>query len=51
MLVLIKRYVLTFKIEKDDTQFHVWCPQLPGCHTHGKTPKKVMGLLKDAGFK
>lgn len=39
---------LTFEIEKDGTQFHVWCPELPGCHSHGKTIKQAMKYLKDA---
>ena len=39
---------LSFKIERDEKEFHVWCPELPGCHSHGKTPKKAMENLKDA---
>ena len=38
----------TFKIEKDGEQFHAWCPELPGCHTHGKTPSVALENLKDA---
>ena len=39
---------ITFKIEKDGSQFHTWCPQLPGCHSHGTTVKKALENLKDA---
>ena len=39
---------LTFEIERDGKQFHTWCPQLPGCHSHGKTVKEAMNHLKDA---
>ena len=39
---------LTFEIEKDGNQFHVWCPELPSCHSHGKTVKQALKYLKDA---
>ncbi len=39
---------LTFEIEKDGKQYHTWCPQLPGCHSHGKTVREAMNHLKDA---
>lgn len=38
----------TFKVEKDGTEFHAWCPELPGCHTHGKTVNEALENLKDA---
>ena len=38
----------TFKIEKDGVEFHSWCPELPGCHTHGKTVNLALENLKDA---
>jgi predicted RNase H-like HicB family nuclease len=38
----------TFKIEKDGAEYHSWCPELPGCHTHGKTPHLALENLKDA---
>lgn len=40
--------MLTFKIEKDGDEYHTWVPELPGCHTHGRTPKEAMDNLKDA---
>ncbi|GIL24082.1 MAG: hypothetical protein BroJett042_25950 [Bacteroidota bacterium] len=40
--------VLTFKIEKDGTEYHAWCPELVGCHTHGETVTKALENLKDA---
>lgn len=39
---------ISFKIEKDGRQFHSWSPELPGCHSHGKTVKEAMDNLKDA---
>ena len=38
----------SFKIEKDGNQYHAWCPELPGCHTHGKTVPVALENLKDA---
>ena len=39
---------ITFEIEKDGKEFHTWCPELPGCHTHGKTTKEAIENLKQA---
>jgi len=39
---------LSFEIEKDGKEFHVWCPELPGCHSHGKTINESLEHLKDA---
>ncbi len=39
---------LSFKIERDGKLYHTWCPDLPGCHSHGKTVKQAMENLKDA---
>lgn len=38
----------SFKVEKDGAEFHAWCPELPGCHTHGKTAVLALENLKDA---
>lgn len=40
--------MITFNIEKDSDEFHAWCPELPGCHTHGRTVAEAMENLKDA---
>ena len=40
--------LISFKVEKDHGEFHAWCPELPGCHTHGKTVMKALENLKDA---
>lgn len=40
--------MITFKIEKDGEEFNTWSPELPGCHTHGRTIKEAMDNLKDA---
>jgi len=42
--------MLTFRIEKDGTEFHVWCPELKGCHSHGKTRNQALKNLKDAVY-
>jgi predicted RNase H-like HicB family nuclease len=39
---------LTFEIEKDGDQYHTWCPELPGCHSHGSTVTEAIENLKDA---
>ncbi len=39
---------LHFEIEKDGMNYHTWCPELPGCHSHGKTVIEAMDNLKDA---
>jgi len=39
---------LNFEIEKDGNQYHTWCPELPGCHSHGKTVTEALENLKDA---
>ncbi|NBP69077.1 MAG: type II toxin-antitoxin system HicB family antitoxin, partial [Cytophagia bacterium] len=39
---------LTFRIEKDGEEFHSWCPELEGCHSHGKTQHEALENLKDA---
>jgi len=38
----------TYRIEQDGEEFHAWIPELPGCHTHGRTVSKAMQNLKDA---
>ena len=40
--------MISFQLEKDGDEFHAWSPQLPGCHTHGKTEVSAMHNLKDA---
>lgn len=40
--------MIQFQMERDGEDFHAWSPQLPGCHTHGKTEKSAMKNLKDA---
>jgi len=40
--------MLSFKIEPDENEFHAWVPELPGCHTHGRTIAEAMQNLKDA---
>ncbi|MBY0432752.1 MAG: type II toxin-antitoxin system HicB family antitoxin [Cyclobacteriaceae bacterium] len=40
--------VISFKVERDGKEFHAWCPELPGCHTHGNTVSKALENLKDA---
>jgi len=39
---------LSFKIECDEDQFHTWCPELTGCHSHGRTVSEAMENLEDA---
>ena len=40
--------MITFKIEQDGSDYHAWSPELPGCHTHGRTRAEALANLKDA---
>jgi predicted RNase H-like HicB family nuclease len=40
--------MITFRIEQDADEYHAWVPELPGCHTHGRTVAEAMQNLKDA---
>jgi len=40
--------MITFKIEIDGDEYHAWAPELPGCHTHGKSISEALKNLKDA---
>ena len=40
--------MLSFKIEKDGEQWHTFCPELPGCHSFGKTKEEAINNLKNA---
>jgi predicted RNase H-like HicB family nuclease len=44
----MEKMPFSFKVEKDGEEFHAWCPELPGCHTHGKTVNQALENLKDA---
>ena len=39
---------LTFEIEKDGSEYHTWCVEFKGCHSHGKTITEALENLKDA---
>ncbi len=41
-------FPISIKIEKDGNEFHAWCPELPGCHTHGKSVPETLQHLKEA---
>ena len=40
--------MFTYRIEPDGDEFHAWVPELPGCHTHGRTVAEAMANLKNA---
>ena len=44
----MEKMPFSFKVKKDAKEFHAWCPELPGCHTHGKTVNEALENLKDA---
>jgi len=46
--ILNRKMDFNFKIEKDGESFHAYAPDLPGCHTHGKTTEEALNNLKDA---
>ena len=39
---------VTISIEKDENEFHAFCPTLKGMHTCGKTEKEAIKNAKDA---
>ncbi len=39
---------LTFKLEKDEDQWHAFCLELSGCHTFGSTKQEALAHLKNA---
>jgi predicted RNase H-like HicB family nuclease len=42
------RLPISFKIQRDGSEFHAWCPELKVCHTHGKSVAEALNNLKDA---
>jgi predicted RNase H-like HicB family nuclease len=48
MSINFSKIMFTYKIEPDGNEFHAWIPELPGCHTHGRTVKEAIQNLKDA---
>ena len=41
-------YKATFVIEHDDFGFYVYCPELPGCQSHGKTVEESIHNIHEA---
>jgi len=39
---------VSFEIEPDGEASHTWCPELPGCHSHGCTVSEAMENLEEA---
>lgn len=43
------KYNFSVIVEKDEDGFFVAdCPDLPGCHTQGKTPEEAISRIRDA---
>ncbi|MFC1616031.1 type II toxin-antitoxin system HicB family antitoxin [Patescibacteria group bacterium] len=42
------RFMLSFKIKKDGTKYHAYCPELKGCHTFGNTAEEALKNLRSA---
>jgi predicted RNase H-like HicB family nuclease len=40
--------MVTFKIERDGSDYHAWSPELKGSHTFGRTRAEALANLKDA---
>jgi predicted RNase H-like HicB family nuclease len=40
--------LFTVKIQKDGSEYHAFCPELKGCHTHGKTKEEALENLREA---
>ena len=43
----VKPFSFSFEVEKDNDQYHAWCPE-SGCHSHGKTKLLALENLKDS---
>lgn len=41
-------YKVSVVIEKDDSGYYAYCPELEGCHTQGDTIEKTMDNIKEA---
>jgi len=44
----MKRYSLSIVIEKDTEGYFVFCPELQGCYSQGKTYEEATENIKDA---
>lgn len=41
-------YKVSVVIEKDDSGYYAYCPELEGCHTQGGTIEETMDNIKEA---
>lgn len=41
-------YKVSVVIEKDDSGYYAYCPELEGCHTQGDTIEETMDNIKEA---
>jgi predicted RNase H-like HicB family nuclease len=41
-------YKVSIVIEKDDSGYYAYCPELAGCHTQGDTIEETMDNIKEA---
>ena len=41
-------YKASIVVEKDDHGFYVYCPDLPGCQSHGETYEEAMTNIREA---
>jgi len=41
-------YKVSIVIEKDDSGYYAYCPELEGCHTQGDTIEEAMDNIKEA---
>lgn len=39
---------LEIELKKDGNEYHAFCPQLKGCHTHGRTQQEALDNLREA---
>lgn len=38
----------TVVIEKDESGFYAWCPELKGCQSQGRTLEEILANIKEA---
>jgi predicted RNase H-like HicB family nuclease len=41
-------YKASIVVEKDDSGYYVYCPDLPGCQSQGETYEEAMANIREA---
>ncbi len=41
-------YQVPVVVERDGKGYHVFCPSIPGCHSHGRSYEQALENIQDA---